>query len=144
MAAALANSYRFGKFTVDARSACLRREPCQANASNKDPNRMCAPARRARARLHPTHKIERGRRLRATESVATAATIAVVDPLQWGRRPRATERSKLTAGTNVAVNALQWGRRPRATERLQARTIHRHRPIASMGPSPESDGELFR
>ena len=61
--------------------------------------------------------------------------------LQWGRRPRTTERGRRRA-KRLRRKALQWGRRPRTTERLQAPPVPVQRTRASMGPPSEDDGKV--
>ena len=70
--------------------------------------------------------------------------VSTVPRLQWGRRPRATEMW-FPLATCPWHTELQWGRRPRATEMglaLPVRAMEMRR--ASMGPSPESDGNRER
>ena len=80
-----------------------------------------------------------GRRPRATEIQVFVVVQTNAQPLQWGRRPRATE---ITPQNRVVRERpqLQWGHRPRATEIQGIRSASVDLLKASMGPSPESDG----
>src|SRR3984885_14752420 len=88
-------------------------------------------------------QLQWGRRRTSTETTGARGPCGQPRPLQWGGRRTSTETAKASRNPRT-VGALQWGRRRTSTEtELGERRGDCHLG-ASMGPSPNGDGDSSR